>query len=80
MPTEERTYWLKRNPVTVGRKVDYLYTRFLGPSVVMSAMHLIGQILNFGEKREFYMRRVEHSHCALYVMHQRLMKILVDGK
>ena len=30
-------------------------------------MHPIGQILNFDEKREFQMRGVEHSHCALHV-------------
>ena len=33
----------------------------------MSGMHPIGQILNFDEKREFQMRGVEHSPCALHV-------------
>ena len=67
MSNKERINWLKRNPVTVARQVDYLFTKFLGPTVIMSGMHPIGQILNYDEKREFQMRGVEHPHCALHV-------------
>ena len=67
MSNKERIDWLKRNPVTVARQVDYLFTKFLGPAVIMSGMHPIGQILNYDEKREFQMRGVEHPHCAIHV-------------
>jgi hypothetical protein len=67
MSNNEKISWLKKNPVTVARQVDYLFTKMLGGAVIMSGMHPIGQILNFDEKREFQMRGVEHLHCALHV-------------
>lgn len=53
MSNKERINWLKRNFFTVARQVDYLFTKFLGPAVIMSGMHP--------------MRGVEHPHCALHV-------------
>ena len=67
MSNNEKISWLKKNPVTVARQVDYLFTKMLGSNVIMSGMHPIGQILNFDERREFQMRGVEHTHVALHV-------------
>ena len=45
--------WLKRNPAIAARQIDYLFNKFLGPNVVMSGMHIIGEIINYDETREF---------------------------
>ena len=44
--------YLKRNPVTVARQIDYLIQQLWG-KVILSDMHPIGQILNFDDRREF---------------------------
>ena len=41
--------------------------KFLGPNVIMSGMHITGQIINYDEKREFQGRCVQHPRCAIYV-------------
>ena len=38
--------YLKRDPVTVARQIDYLFQQ-LWDKVILSGMHPIGQILNF---------------------------------
>ena len=43
--------YLKRNPVTVARQIDYLFQQLWG-KVILSGMHPIGQILNFDDRRE----------------------------
>ena len=45
--------WLEKNPVIATRQIDYLFTKFLGHNVIMSGMHIIGQIINYDETREF---------------------------
>lgn len=67
MTTTDKMNWLKRNPVIVARQIDYIFTKFLGPHVLMSGMHIIGQIINFDEAREFQGRCVQHPHVAIHV-------------
>ena len=67
MTTTEEMNWLKRNPVIAARKIDYSFTKFLGPNVIMSGMHIIGQIKNYDETREFQGRCVQHPQCAIHV-------------
>ena len=75
--TTEKMKWLKRHPAIAARQIDYLFTKFLGPNVVMSGMHVIGEIINYDETREFQGRCVQHPHCAIHVKDaQNLMKIL----
>ena len=45
--------WLEKNPVVATRQIDYLFTKFLSHNVIMSGMHIIGQIINYDETREF---------------------------
>ena len=35
--------------------------------VILSAMHPIGQILNFDDQREFQNSGTEHRHAAIYI-------------
>ena len=41
--------YLKRNPVTLARHIDYLFQQLRG-KVILSGMHPIGQILNFDDR------------------------------
>jgi len=52
--------YLKRNPVTVARQIDYIFKQLWG-KVILSGMHPIGQILNFDDRREFQSRGTEHA-------------------
>ena len=67
MTTTEKMSLLKRNPVIATRQIDYLFTKFLDPNVIMSGMHIIGQIIIYDETREFQGRCVQHLHCAIHV-------------
>ena len=70
--------WLEKNPVIATRQIDYLFTKFLGHNVIMSGMHIIGQIINYDETREFQRRCVQHRKTVQFslMMPQNLMKIL----
>ena len=59
--------YLKRNPVTVARQIDYLIQQLWG-KVILSGMHPIGQILNFDDRREFQNRGTEHMQAPIHVV------------
>ena len=59
--------YLKRNPVTVARQIDYLIQQLWG-KVILSGMHPIGQILNFDDRREFQNWKMEHMHAPIHVV------------
>ena len=59
--------YLKRNPVTVARQIDYLIQQLWG-KVILSGMHPIGQILNFDDRREFQNRGTGHMHAPIHVV------------
>ena len=82
MKTTEKMNWLKRNPVVVARQIDYIFTKFLGPAIIMSGMHPIGEIINYDERREFQARYVQHPHCAFHVkdapkLDENLLQLLI---
>ena len=58
--------YLKRNPVTVARQIDYIFRQVFG-KIIYSGMHPIGQILNHDDRREFQSRGAEHVHASIHV-------------
>ena len=59
--------YIKRNPVTVSRQIDYIFRQVFG-KVIYSGMHPIGQVLNHDDRREFQSRGVEHVHTSIHVV------------
>jgi len=59
--------YIKRNPVTVARQIDYIFRQVFG-KVIYSGMHPIGQVLNHDDRREFQSRGVEHVHTSIHVV------------
>ena len=59
--------YLKRNPVTVARQIDYILKK-VWTDVIMSGIHPIGQILNFDERGEFQSQTGnKHVHAAIHI-------------
>ena len=67
MDWSTKVKYLKRNPVTVARQIDYVFKQLWG-KVILSGMHPIGQILNFDDRREFQNRGTEHMHAPIHVV------------
>ena len=51
MDRKTKVMWLKRNPVTVARQLDYIFRKVFS-KLLYSGMHPIGQILNHFEVEE----------------------------
>ena len=66
MDFHRKSMWLKRNPVTAVRHIDYMFQRFFH-GVVIGAPHPIGQVLNYDTKKEFQGRGRVHFQIALHV-------------
>ena len=58
---------MKRNSVTVARQIDYVFKQLWG-KVILSWMHLIGQISNFDNQRKFQNRRTKHMHAPIHIL------------
>ena len=58
--------YLKRNPVTVARQIDYRFNK-LWQNVVMGGLHPIGQLLNYDDRREYQERGAQHMHVTAHV-------------
>ena len=54
--------YLEKNPVTFAGQINYIFRQLWG-NVYLSGMHLIGQILNFDEWRE-YQGREQNTSCS----------------
>ena len=67
MDWSTKVKYLKRNPVTVARQIDYIFKQVF-KKILYSGMHPIGQILNHDDKREFQNRGPEHPHLNIHVM------------
>ena len=67
MDWSTKVKYLKRNPVTVARQIDYVFRQLWG-KVILSGMHPIGQVLNFDDRREFQKRGTEHMHVPIHVV------------
>ena len=59
--------YLKRNPATVARQIDYVFKQLWG-TVILSGMHPIGQILNFEDQKKFEIRGTEHMHAPIHIL------------
>jgi len=66
MDWKTKVNYLKRNPVTVARQIDYRFNQLWG-KVLLSGMHPIGEILNYDVRDEFQMRGVQHIHAVIHV-------------
>ena len=66
MDRSTQVNYLKRNPVTVPRQIDYIFKQLWG-KVILSGMHPIGQILNFDDRREFQHRGTKHMHVPIHL-------------
>ena len=66
MSWSEKVKYLKMNPVTVARQIDYRFTQVF-KNVILSGMHPIGEILNYDDRREFQGSGVEHCHGLAHV-------------
>ena len=66
MSWKDKVLYLKRNPVTVARQIDYRFNQ-LWRKVLLSGMHPIGQILNYDDRREYQGRGVQHVHAPIHV-------------
>ena len=67
MDWSTKVNYLKRNPVTVAKQIDYVFNILWG-KVILSGMHPFGQILNFDDRREFENRGTEHMHAPIHIV------------
>ena len=66
MDWKTKVQYLKRNPVTVARQIDYRFNQ-LWKNVLLSGMHPVGQILNYDDRREYQSRGTQHLHSPIHV-------------
>ncbi len=59
--------YIKRNPVTVARQIDYIFRQVFG-KVIYSDMHPIGQVLNHDDLNMSIPR-------FMLLVHKKLMKM-----
>ena len=62
----KKVVYLKRNPVTVARQIDYRFNK-LGGDVILSGLHPIAQIFNYDASREFQGRGITYCHACVHV-------------
>ena len=65
LPWPQKQKWLERDPVTAARQIDYVFSQLWG-KVILSGAHPLGQVLNYGRRKEMQGRGVEHFHAALH--------------
>ena len=66
MDWNTKRMWLKRNPVTAARQIDYIFDQ-LWKNVILSGAHPVGQVLNFDRRKEMQGRGTEHFHSEVHV-------------
>jgi len=66
MSWSTKVKYLKLNPVTVARQIDYWFN-CLWKNVVMSGLHPIGQVLNYDDRREYQDRGAQHMHVTVHI-------------
>ena len=64
MDWSTKVNYLKRNPVTVARQLDYVFKQLWG-KVILTGIYPFGQKLNFDDRREFQNRGTEHMHAPI---------------
>ena len=63
---EDRSNWLKRNPVTAARHFQYRLNTFFHDFLKSNA-HPLGEIVDYGLRIEFQARGSPHAHCVIWV-------------
>ena len=63
---EDRSNWLKRNPVTAARHFQYRLNTFFHDFLKSNA-HPLGEIVDYGLRIEFQNRGSPHAHCVIWV-------------
>ena len=63
---EERSKWLRQNPVTAARHFQFRLDTFF-KSFLKSSAHPLGEIVDYAIRIEFQNRGSPHAHCVLWV-------------
>ena len=63
---DEKSNWLRRNPVTAARHFQYRLNTFLQEFLKSTAKPL-GEIVDYGIRIEFQARGSPHAHCVIWV-------------
>ena len=63
---EQKSNWLRRNPVTAARHFHYRLNTFFQEFLKSMAMPL-GEIVDYGIRIEFQARGSPHAHCVIWV-------------
>ena len=58
--------YLKRNPVTIASQTDQVFQQ-VWAKVILSGIHLVGQILIFHDNREFQNKGIKHIHAPIHL-------------
>ena len=66
MSLDEKSNWLRCNPVTAARHFQYRLKSFF-QDVLMSTAQPLGEIVDFAIRVEFQARGPPHAHCVLWV-------------
>ena len=68
MTFEQKSMWLRRNPVTVARHYNHCINTIFGNKVLFSGLHPVGQILDVYCKSEFQDQGNKHLHAVIHVV------------
>ena len=63
---DEKSNWLRRNPVTAARHFQYRLNTFF-QEFLKSAAKPLGEIVDYGIRIEFQARGSPHAHCVIWV-------------
>ena len=63
---DEKSNWLRRNPVTAARHFQYRLNSFF-QDVLKSKANPLGKIIDYAVRVEFQSRGSPHAHCVLWV-------------
>ena len=63
---EQKSNWLRRNPVTPARHFHYKLSTFF-QEFLKSTANPLGEITDYGIRIEFQARGSPHAHCVIWV-------------
>ena len=63
---EDKSNWLRRNPVTAARHFQYRLNTFV-QDFLKSNAHPLGEIVDYGIRIEFQAQGSPHAHCVMWV-------------
>ena len=77
MPFEEKSNWLRQNPVTAARHFQYQLDTFF-QAFLKSKAHPIGELIDYAIRIEFQARGSPHAHTILWIKDAPKMGIQED--